>query len=225
MSQLASLSRSGRLICQRLDISVTPVASDTAAWRICAFSRGFGTNFFRKEERRIPVMYKKRPQGWGKHIDFLLLDLAALLFGFSLACKLRQGIWFPLQSALYRNVMILMIPVHFMGTLCLDNHKNILKRGYLKELRSVAEISLFDALTLAFYLFITQTGTEFSRQVFLSFSFITSIVLYRANYMEKAPRFAKIPKRLFYKSSAGRYAQSDCRIGSKANDSKQFRGV
>ena len=142
-------------------------------------------------------MYKKRPQGWGKHIDFLLLDLAALLFGFSLACKLRQGIWFPLQSVLYRNVMILMVPVHFMGTLCLDNHKNILKRGYLKELHSVAEISLFDAFALAFYLFITQTGTEFSRQVFLSFSLITSVLFYIVRIIWK--------KRLILRKSQNAY--------------------
>lgn len=123
-------------------------------------------------------MYKKHPQGWVKHMDFLLLDFAVLLFGFALACKSAQGVWFPLQPVLYRNVMILMVPTHFMGALCLDNHKNILKRGYLKELRSVAEISLFDIFSLAFYLFVTQSGGEFSREVFLRFFFITLATLY-----------------------------------------------
>ena len=123
-------------------------------------------------------MYKKHPQGWVKHIDFLLLDLAALLCSFSLACALGEEIWLPLQSLLYRNVMILILPVHFVGTLCLDNHKNILKRGYLKELRSVIQIVLFDAIVLVFYLFITQTGEEFSRRAFFSFLFITLAMLY-----------------------------------------------
>ena len=126
-------------------------------------------------------MYKKHPQGWVKHIDFLLLDLAALLCGFSLACMLIEGAWLPRQSLLYRNVMILIVPVHFMGTLCLNSHKNILKRGYLKELRSVAQISLFDALALMFYLFITQTGEdgeEFSRLAFFAFFFLTIVLLF-----------------------------------------------
>ena len=123
-------------------------------------------------------MYKRHPQGWAKHIDFLLLDLAVLLCSFSLACVLIEGVWLPRQSLLYRNVMILMVPVHFMGTLCLNNHKNILKRSHLKELRSVAEISLFDALSLVLYLFGTQTGEEFSRLTFFGFFFLTIVLLF-----------------------------------------------
>ena len=123
-------------------------------------------------------MYKKHPQGWAKHIDFLLLDSAVLLCSFSLACMLIQGAWLPRQSLLYRNVMFLIIPVHFMGTLCLNSHKNILKRGHLRELRSAAEISLFDAISLMFYLFVTQTGEEFSRLTFFAFFFLTIALLF-----------------------------------------------
>jgi exopolysaccharide biosynthesis polyprenyl glycosylphosphotransferase len=68
--------------------------------------------------------------------------------------------------------------VHFVGTLCLDNHKNILKRGYLQELVSVLQISLFDAFSIAFYLFITQTGEEFSGMVILGFLFAILAALY-----------------------------------------------
>ena len=123
-------------------------------------------------------MYKKHPQGWVKHMDFLLLDLMAVLFSFLLVCMLKQGTLLPLQSVLYRNVMILMVPVHFMGTLCMDNHKNILKRDSPKELRSVAQISLFDAFVLVFYLFITQTGEEFSREIFIGFFCTAFATLY-----------------------------------------------
>lgn len=123
-------------------------------------------------------MYKKHPQGWVKHIDFLLLDLITVLVSFWLVCALRQGEWFPFHSILYRNVMFLIAPVHFVGTLCLDNHKNILKRGYLQELVSVLQISLFDAFSLVFYLFITQTGEEFSRIVILGFLFAMLAALY-----------------------------------------------
>lgn len=130
----------------------------------------------------MPIMYKRHPQGWVKHMDFLLLDLVVVLLSFSLSYALRQRDWFPLRSVLYRNVMILIAPVHFAGTLCLDNHKNILKRGYLKELLSVIQISLFDAFSLVFYQFITQTGEEFSRTVILGFLFAMLVAL----YMERA---------------------------------------
>ena len=123
-------------------------------------------------------MYKKRPQGWAKHMDFLLLDLAVVLCSFALAYRIRHGTWDFLQSSLYRNVIVLLVLVHFMGTFFLDSHKNILKRGYRKELRSVAELSLFDALALALYFFITKTGGDFSRQVFLTFFFIALAAFY-----------------------------------------------
>lgn len=130
-------------------------------------------------------MYKRHPQGWVKHMDFLLLDSIALLVSFFLVCALRQRNWSPFQSVLYRNVMILIVPVHFVGTLCLDNHKNILKRGYLKEFRSVLQISLFDVFSLVFYLFITQTGEEFSRMVIIEFFFATIVVLYMERMLWK----------------------------------------
>lgn len=136
-------------------------------------------------------MYKKHPQGWVKHIDFLLLDLITVPVSFWLVCALRQGELFPFHSILYRNVMFLIAPVHFVGTLCLDNHKNILKRGCLQELLSVLQISLFDAFSIAFYLFITQTGEEFSRMVILGFLFAMPVAL----YMERAAWKKYLPHR------------------------------
>ena len=130
-------------------------------------------------------MYKKHPQEWTKHIDFLLLDWAALLCALSLVCALREEIWLPLQSFLCRNVIIFMLPVHFMGTLCMDNHRNILKRGYLRELRAVIEITLFDALALAFYLLSAQTALEFSEPSLIIFFFITLAALYAERMLRK----------------------------------------
>ena len=145
-------------------------------------------------------MYKKHPQGWGKHIDFLLLDLVALLCSFSLACMLIQGVWLPRQSLLYRNVMFLIVPVHFMGTLCLNSHKNILKRGGLKELISAAQISLFDALSLIFYLFITQSGEEFSRLTFFGFFFLTIALLFMERTLWKKSFALRKSKKSYFKN-------------------------
>ena len=150
-------------------------------------------------------MYKKHPQGWVKHIDFLLLDLITVLVSFWLVCALRQGEWFPFHSILYRNVMFLIAPVHFVGTLCLDNHKNVLKRGYLKELLSVVQISLFDAFSLAFYL---------SRIPLCN----ARGALYGKSCMEKISAPSKIQKAVFRKPSSGRYAQPDCGISRKTDD-------
>ena len=123
-------------------------------------------------------MYKRHPQGWVKHIDFLLLDFAALMLSIFLTAMLKQRVFHPFPSILYRNVVIVMLPVHFMGALCMDNHKNILKRGHLREFYSVIQISVFDIMALAFYFIITQTGGEFSGPTFTSLFFITFVSLY-----------------------------------------------
>ena len=145
-------------------------------------------------------MYKKHPQGWVKHIDFLLLDLTALLCSFSLACMLIQDVWLPRQSLLYRNVMILIVPVHFMGTLFLNSHKNILKRGPLKELRSVAQISLFDAIFVMFYLFVTQTVEEFSRLTFFGFFFLTIALLFMERTLWKKSFALRKSRKSYFKN-------------------------
>ena len=46
-------------------------------------------------------MYRRKPQGWIKHLDFIVLDLASLLLSFFLACLTKYGLCECIQFVQY----------------------------------------------------------------------------------------------------------------------------
>ena len=49
-------------------------------------------------------MYKKKSQGWMKHIDFIIIDLVCLHISFVLAYYIRHGNFYLSHLQLYRNM-------------------------------------------------------------------------------------------------------------------------
>ena len=54
-------------------------------------------------------MYKKSPQGWLKHWDFILLDIFVLQAAFIIAYFLRMGPGNPYENFLYRSEAVVFI--------------------------------------------------------------------------------------------------------------------
>lgn len=52
-------------------------------------------------------MFKKSKNGWSKHIDFILLDLAILELSFLFAYYFREGSVHLLDNSLYRNMALI----------------------------------------------------------------------------------------------------------------------
>ena len=84
-------------------------------------------------------MYKKSPQGWLKHWDFILLDIFCLQLAFVVAYLVRQGLENPYSDQIYRTVafvfMLCQIVVMFLG----QSYQDILKRGYYIEFTKTAK--------------------------------------------------------------------------------------
>ncbi len=123
-------------------------------------------------------MYKKHPQGWVKHIDFMLLDTFVGILSFVLSYAIWHRSWDLLRSEIYRTVLILLPFLNFVGMLFLDTHKHILRREYGKEFLSVVKLAVFDALALVLYLFFVQRGAVFSRTVLFLWFFLEIYFLY-----------------------------------------------
>lgn len=64
-------------------------------------------------------MYKKSPQGWLKHWDFIVLDIFCLQLAFVVAYFVRHGFGNPYSDQTYRTVafvfMLCQIVVMFLG--------------------------------------------------------------------------------------------------------------
>ena len=110
-------------------------------------------------------MYKRKNNNWLKHADFLVLDLVCLLISFAVAYVIRHGLANPFVTPLYRSTVIAWIVLDSIVLFGLNTLKNVLKRGYLRELFVTVKQGIVSMLLFSLYLFMTQGGQPFSRIV------------------------------------------------------------
>ena len=110
-------------------------------------------------------MYRRKPQGWLKHIDFLLLDLGALLLSFVVACVLRHGSeaysLIRHYSGVFSFYLLVVVLLHIVN----NTFSGVLRRGYYREfIHTVKHVALSELMTIA-YLFVLQQSVIISRIV------------------------------------------------------------
>ena len=110
-------------------------------------------------------MYKRKNNNWLKHADFLVLDLVCLLISFAVAYVIRHGLANPFATPLYRSTVIAWMVLDSIVLFGLQTLKNVLKRGYLRELFVTVKQGIVSMLLFSLYLFMTQGGQPFSRIV------------------------------------------------------------
>ena len=108
-------------------------------------------------------MYKKNRAGWLKHADFILLDIVVLQISFVIACFIRNGFYNPYENELYREMGTILVFIDVMCLFFLDTLKNVLKKGYYKELVSTVKNVIMVELVSIAYLFITKGADAYSR--------------------------------------------------------------
>ena len=110
-------------------------------------------------------MYKKRSQGWIKHLDFIMLDLACLNLSLFLAYVIRHGFSVPYTHVTYRNMAIMISLIAVLLMIFSEMFKNVLKRGYFVEATMTLRQVCLVVLGATFYLFSVQESGAFSRTV------------------------------------------------------------
>lgn len=123
-------------------------------------------------------MYHRFSEGWFKHADFLVLDIFSMQIAFVMSYWIRSGFMNPYSDSLYRDTAITLILFSVCITFLSDNHKNILRRGYLKEFKAIIEQTAYVAACEGIFLFLTRKSEEFSRISFLCFTFLYPVVLF-----------------------------------------------
>ncbi len=99
-------------------------------------------------------MYQKGLQGWVKHIDFLFFDLVCLNISFIAAFLLQQKtVTFPIFTDDRIRILIVFNIIALVSALMMHAYKNILKRGYYRELVAVLQYTIIVFLVMIFYLF------------------------------------------------------------------------
>ena len=111
------------------------------------------------------IMYRRKPQGWLKHIDFMLLDIASLILSFVLACITRHGFsavsLLPHYMGYFTFYLLLVVFLHVVN----NTFSGVLRRGYYREFsHTVKHVALAEMVSIV-YLFSLQQGEETSRLI------------------------------------------------------------
>ena len=111
-------------------------------------------------------MYSKKTQGWVKHADFILLDILCLQVAFVLAYITRHGVADFYGFEKYVSLAIVYALVDFAVLVANRTMKNVLKRGFYKEIEQTVRHAFFVVVLVALYMFSTQSGEIYSRITF-----------------------------------------------------------
>ena len=108
-------------------------------------------------------MYKKSPQGWLKHWDFILVDIICLQLAFVVAYFVRMGFGNPYSDQMYRTVALVFVLCQIVVMFLGQSYQDILRRGYYIEFTKTAKHVLMVILLSVLYLFATQQAVNYSR--------------------------------------------------------------
>lgn len=110
-------------------------------------------------------MYRRKPRGWLKHIDFILLDIGSLFAAFALACFVRHGldtlslVWHYLGP--FSFYLLTVVLLHIVN----NTFSGVLKRGYYKEFVHTVKHAVTVELVSIAFLYVSQQGNSVSRIV------------------------------------------------------------
>ncbi len=108
-------------------------------------------------------MYKRFSKSWMKHIDFIVLDLLCLYLAYFFAYRIRHGTFVGAFEDVYLQMCYVLGLLSICMAFVLESHKNILHRGYLKELKAVIIQAAFVGVFASTYLFLVKDAGKFSR--------------------------------------------------------------
>jgi len=130
-------------------------------------------------------MYRRDAKGWLKHLDFMLLDLVVLQIAFALSYVLRHGWRNPYDIPLYAGMGTFLWLCDLVIIFFMEPFRNILKRGYYREMEAVIQQALFVELFAVLYLFAQQIGQDYSRISMLLMGLLYIIIGYPARLLWK----------------------------------------
>ncbi len=129
-----------------------------------------------------------------KHIDFMLLDLLLVQIALPLAYLIRQGDLTLYEKDAYQTCVILLVVAAIVNGFFTENYKNILKRGYMKELVATLKYIVLNVLFLIFWLFFSKQGDQISRSVVIYFVLIFGVASYAMRNLWKIHVRVRIAK-------------------------------
>mgnify|MGYP005788804567 FL=1 len=130
-------------------------------------------------------MYRKSPQGWLKHWDFILLDIISLQAAFIIAYFSRIELGNPYGDYLYRSEAFVFVLCQIAVFFFCQPYQGIIKRGYYAELTKTVKHVILVMLLAMTYLFVTQQSALYSRMAFFTTAALYLFIDYLCRIIRK----------------------------------------
>ena len=122
-------------------------------------------------------MYERNTKTWLKHIDFMVLDIISMFLSFCVALNIRFGSQpFKESFKTYQGLLLTFIITLFLADVCINNLQGVIKRGYLKELRKVLELTIAGFALVTVFLYVNKIGGEYSR-LLVGYTSVINVVI------------------------------------------------
>lgn len=123
-------------------------------------------------------MYQKDNHSIIKHLDFIVLDLLLLEMSFFLVSGIRSGFGLLLKTSSFTMMAAILIVVQLSVVLLTQSYKDILRRGYLIELKKVVQQNTWVLIIVFSFMFVTKTQYQYSRTVFILTWLLSILLMY-----------------------------------------------
>ena len=101
-------------------------------------------------------MYQKDNNSIIKHLDFVLLDLLLLEFSFFLLFGIRHGFGNVFKNSSFNLMAGILLIVHLAVVILTQSYQDILRRGYLVELKKVVQQNTWIMLIVFSLMFVAK---------------------------------------------------------------------
>lgn len=174
-------------------------------------------------------MYKREPEGWLKHIDFILLDMLCLQFAFCISYIIRGEGINPYYYLVYRNMAIVLEMADLTAIFLLNSLHQVMQRKLYHEFSSTIKNCICVGMIALAYLFAVQEGSTYSRFTFavtllLHFVFTLGVRLLWKHMMKSSSRHRNY-KSLLLVTTLSQAEEVVCQVQTESNGQFLIHGL
>ena len=131
-------------------------------------------------ERQVCFMHTKNKYSWLGHLDFMAVDLLAMIISFIAAYFIKFRNLSFINSPDWLRLILLFSGLNIVIALVKNPYSGILKRSYYMEIIRAMQLTFYNLISVALVLYIFKIGSTYSRAVFIMmyfFYFLLSLLM------------------------------------------------
>ena len=135
-------------------------------------------------------MHVNNKYAYLKHLDFLAVDILALIISFTTAFRIKFGGWWVVSGPEWSNIVwlrlvVLLVFLDVVITLVTAPYSGIFRRPYYMEAFSMFKLAGLSMISVALTVYIFKIGADYSRAVFIMTYCFYTVLAFFMKYLWK----------------------------------------